>query len=866
MFLITQYFNYIFRDNFDSLASIILDDSFILPLVNLTKLEKMKKLQMFNIQTCNKQYLQQHNLIYAPDTFDKLTNLKEIRINIPLLTADFSTSLYKLPNLKTFDLCGTSWVGMANISKAVHAVNKNVDHLFLNNFQPMGRDMYNGTLSFPEFFGPENIFPNLTILTLRENSLVTVLPSISVHAPVLEVLDISGNMIINIQNTAVIIESLLHPTLICFFAEQQGVVGFDSQMFYNMTLKYKHCLNKVTHGIPSKELGAARKDNGMTLTHEDTSSHKSENLAPLMKTPTDKPFVFLPANHVVACANEELKDPRANISALFLGSTYSQQFFLYKLLHCVIPDMLAFQIPLNIIPPLQNIYNPDCLMLVNIPLGKNLRNVDYSHQQWENALYRSLAFEGNLCFAPNGLRNFDFSENSNWIKPYNFNDDLSYYTVKGLDSINTFDFSNNHMTFDIKGSPQIFPNIKRLYLTGNNLTLHPNTEICIFLKKLEYLYLDNCNLKVYDPLPKDLLMGCSTLKVLHLGMNDLTSSHLQTLDFTRTNNIQLLNLTGNDLTTLSPKFMSILNSLTSKMLTLDLSDNHLVCTCDNRVFIEWLTDTHRHYNIQIHNIKEQTCMRSNNQLTNIFDKSLPVSPLNCHVAYKVSLAILGCILLLIVLLFLYKMRWRLRYKVFKLKEYVIKLFKCFSSSKDAPANYLFDAYVAYVDDDLFWICHSLLKVLETQYSFALCIKERNFMPGYTISELISSAIDKSRDVIIVLGRNSMNQEWFNFEWEQAILKMNNTGRKPIIVTMKNFQSAIENSVAAGLLDAHEYLEWEDDAHAQKLFWQRMTNKLFSIEAGCCNCVCCPFYSDIKQSPDSSALLRSEDCDGFCNLN
>ena len=844
--------------------------------MNLAKLKEKKKLQKFHIQTCNKQYLQKHNLVYADDTFEHITKLEELKINIPLFMADFSAMLIALHSLKTLDLSYTSWVGMVNISKAVHATNTHLKRLILNNFQPIGRNIYNETLSFPDFFGPNNIFSNLTILTLTDNSLLSVVPSISVHTPMLEVLDISRNMIISVQNAAIILESLLHPTLICFFLEHQGVVGGNSQMFYNMTLKYKDCTKEVTHenqvitSMP-KIQATAKEYNTISLASDGTSSYDETNYQTnIMETAMNKPFVFLPTNHVLACANQELRNATPNISVLVQGSIYSQQFFLNKLLRCMLSDILAFPIPVNIIPPLRNIYNPNCLMLVNIPIGRYLRVIDYSHQQWGNSYFNVLDLHRNLCFAPNNLTYLDLGENFNFLRPFIINNGLGNYSVRGLSKIDTFIFSNNHMTFDIKGSLHLFNNLNRLYYTGNYLILHPNTNMCRLLNKLEYLYLDKCNLKVYKPLPKNLVMGCSKLKLLHLGMNDLTSANLHELNFSGSNNIQLLNLTNNKLTTLTTKFMCALNNLTSKALTIDLSNNNFICTCDNRIFIEWLRNDHREHSIRIYNIKKQTCMGSKNQMINIFDKSLPVSSLDCHVVYQISLAILGCILFLIVLLFLFKMRWRLRYKLFRLKENVIKLFKCFSSSKDAPTyDYLFDAYVAYADDDLFWICHSLLKVLEKQCSFSLCIRERNFLPGYTMAELISTAIHKSRDVIIVLGRNSMNTEWFNFEMEQAIVKMNKTGRKPIIVTMGNFQSVSENSVAAGLLDTNEYIEWGDDAHAQKLFWQLMTNKLLDTGKGCCNdsnCLRCTFCLDIKESSDSSVLLSSEDCDGFCNLD
>ena len=82
----------------------------------------------------------------------------------------------------------------------------------------------------------------------------------------------------------------------------------------------------------------------------------------------------------------------------------------------------------------------------------------------------------------------------------------------------------------------------------------------------------------------------------------------------------------------------------------------------------------------------------------------------------------------------------------------------------------FDAFVSYSGLDQDWIDQVLVPNLEPGYR--LCLHERDFQLGRSITENIVDCMAKSKSCLIILSENYVKSTWGNFEAQvaQAIMK------------------------------------------------------------------------------------------------
>ena len=82
----------------------------------------------------------------------------------------------------------------------------------------------------------------------------------------------------------------------------------------------------------------------------------------------------------------------------------------------------------------------------------------------------------------------------------------------------------------------------------------------------------------------------------------------------------------------------------------------------------------------------------------------------------------------------------------------------------------FDAFVSYSGLDQDWIDQVLVPNLEPGYR--LCLHERDFQLGRSITENIVDCMAKSKSCLIILSENYVKSTWCNFEAQvaQAIMK------------------------------------------------------------------------------------------------
>ena len=859
--------------------------------MDLTMMKDMIQLVRFQVIVCYVEYSTKYHVAYTNETFQKLTGMVKLRINIPMYYSKLTEMVSNFPKLEILDLSYVKLIGMEEMAKIVQKVKETVKELNLNNFQIIGGTGYHDTLCFSMFFGNGSTFFKLHDLTIRDNSLTRIIPGISTFAPHLKILDISHNIIIDSSNAGFLLEVFLHPSLKCFYAADQGVIGGGPDVFQHVRQPDSECIEDLDVSIlrqqdissktgtqisgmnknmdyewpSSRHLqtrASTRAENSRAKGHlqsksktdRDSGEIESTSLQVTNSSPRvpvqNHTYIFfdhLAYVQFIGCANGVCNIlGQSNVSLLFSGSLFkNESAYLFDLMKCMLPNQFKYGFPVKVIPPLKNIYSFECMLCLQVPIRRSLLKVDLSNQHWEKTIALGLNLHGELCFLENNLQSFRFLDNSAWLKSFKLENDFRHLdSFNDLKNMKYLDLSNNDLTVNVRQEWMSLPNLKNLSLSGNNIFLPSSIEFCASQPILTSMAFYRCNLGQKGSLPVYMVRGCSHLELLHLGKNNLNNSNLETLHFDGVHSLGILNLTENLLTGLTDKFIANLNYLqsikynASKNLTIDLSYNNILCNCGYYKFAMWLVIGHHKDTIHIHNGHKLKCL-------NVYDSLMDISkisPKDFHevcsdikvISFSVAITV-GTTLLVALIVILFKNRWRIRFSLFRLTE---SCKQCHGKNDTDRVQYRFDAYVAYADDDRFWVCNSLLSELERECSLKLCIRDRDFLAGNSNIELIVRGISTSRDMIIIFGKNSLKYEWFKFELEHAIIKLNKTGKEPIVITLHNIGSIGGNSAASHILGLNQYLEWVDDKHGRKLLWKKLVRLLYGNDKDCSEICCC----------------------------
>ncbi|KAL4238245.1 hypothetical protein ACF0H5_002958 [Mactra antiquata] len=134
-------------------------------------------------------------------------------------------------------------------------------------------------------------------------------------------------------------------------------------------------------------------------------------------------------------------------------------------------------------------------------------------------------------------------------------------------------------------------------------------------------------------------------------------------------------------------------------------------------------------------------------------------------------------------------------------------------------NYLYDAFVAYSQDDSEWVIDKLLPILETEYGYKLCIHERDFGVGAYINDNIVQNINNSKKMLLVLSESFVNSGWCNFELKVALCKHIEEDYPVIVIILQEVRQM--NTSLKTLLKMTTYLEWKDGGAEEDLFWNKL---------------------------------------------
>lgn len=337
------------------------------------------------------------------------------------------------------------------------------------------------------------------------------------------------------------------------------------------------------------------------------------------------------------------------------------------------------------------------------------------------------------------------------------------------------------------------------------------TEIPELPQNVTHLIFNENSLVTY---PKE-LSKYKALKMVNLDDNQITS--IDSMLENAPELLEELSLRHNNLKRWQPELAGL-------GFDLDLMDNPWTCDCDAKDFKVFLLANFR----RIKNYKELRCSkpvkvdgRGENLLSKITPQDL------CPFDNR------GFIALGVVVVFVFGLAFISMILYFKNRNLVIaftyihfhNVFVCFFKEDDLDEERKFDAFLSYSTSDRD-VAIEILQRLETDAKasdtvaapFNLCLHERDFMPGQTITWNILNAVRTSRRTILILSKEFLESVWFKVEFQAAYDQMLEEHVNRLILIIKGelppYESLNEN--LQGVLRTKTYLIW-----GERWFWKKL---------------------------------------------
>ena len=360
--------------------------------------------------------------------------------------------------------------------------------------------------------------------------------------------------------------------------------------------------------------------------------------------------------------------------------------------------------------------------------------------------------------------------------------------------------------------------LKILDLGANNITSIPH-NFFTSTPLLTHLNLSCNQLKIMQ---NDTFLSLQNLQILDLQGNRLTTVY--SLHFAPS--LQGLNIAWNQISQFPEKFVTQISHL-SGLHSINFAGNPFECTCDITALLTWIElDT----TVRLEYSDSFTCAQPNKtKNSSIFDVDLTCTS---HLPFYLSISLCACLVVILIGGLIAKYRWHLNYKCFLLlhrRPSIVLDDLAANNLHKSPAQVTYDAYVSYSDNDEDWVLNELRINLEenTPEPAKLCLgRVRDFIPGTAIVEAISDAVQNSRKTILILTPSFVESEWCYYETQMAQMRLFHEGHDVLILVMlKTIPDDMLTMSLRQLLCKKDYFRWPHDKAGQKLFWQRLRYEL-----------------------------------------
>ncbi|XP_060074946.1 toll-like receptor 4 [Ylistrum balloti] len=443
------------------------------------------------------------------------------------------------------------------------------------------------------------------------------------------------------------------------------------------------------------------------------------------------------------------------------------------------------------------------------------------------------------CMIPISSKNLSHMRMSHLLFPFNFKCsidvskspkliyvDISYMTITDMDfkvkgaSLSYLDVSG--ISFGYSGSRFLgsLLSVRKLVIRDADLDRAFSNGNYIF-RNVNHIDEIDMSSNHLNTLPKEALEGLECLQKITLTQNFLSEFPRGLFEMT---NLTHIDIRYNKLLSLDKPARDWLDDRPN--ITLLLDGNRFTCTCDTAEFVSWIMTK-----VKLHRKPSNyKCMLKDGSVTNIkyvYDnRDTYFRNCNDHLFWlQFSISAISLLLLAIVIsVVCYQYRWRILY-------YFYRNCKIKPGLEDIT-TYNFDLFVAYTAADSPWIWQQLRPKLELQHNIQLCLHERDFEVGESISQNIVNCLQKSKKILFVISAEYINARWCDFELEMANMERVQRGCTNSIIV------AIKGEIPADGMPRLVRNIWQHvtciiypldktDMDAFELFWCRLHHSIIS---------------------------------------
>ena len=328
-----------------------------------------------------------------------------------------------------------------------------------------------------------------------------------------------------------------------------------------------------------------------------------------------------------------------------------------------------------------------------------------------------------------------------------------------------------------------FFNLQKLNISYNFLgpILNPVNQnsaknATIFFKNLTKLTNMDLSENRITSLSVDTFKNLKKMQYLNISRNMITywNSSLQSSD------LEYLDLSGNRFEYLPDYLRDYLDNLrkNGKQITVNLGNNRIQASCDNRPFLRWLSTTDvsvRFNDDDGFKTKDGNWMKWNDRdsISDLVKRLDKECFLTSDLIISVCVSTV-CVISAISSLFAYKYRWKLRHWYYSLRKR--------HSHKGFNRLFEQDAFISYASSEGLFVKSMLVPALEGgSHGLKLWVADRDSEAGASVAENLTHAINNSKKSVLLLSRNYFRENWCSYEMNMARVESIESNRKLIII-------------------------------------------------------------------------------------
>ena len=303
-----------------------------------------------------------------------------------------------------------------------------------------------------------------------------------------------------------------------------------------------------------------------------------------------------------------------------------------------------------------------------------------------------------------------------------------------------------------------------------------------------------------------------TLKVTVLDLSHNRIKNIPTRIFSQYPRLRVLNMVGNQLMEI-PTYEKW--SMMQSLQVLQLAGNQFPCNCPGLEIKNTLTSLIAENIIEdIHNTK---CFLPPKLKDKVIYK-LPNSEFGCpFIDLVLTLTLTLSFLLFFLALAFVAYVFRYYVRLFLFIHFGWRFF--YNYTKDET---VYDIFISYSSKDSDWVIDRLVNPLESlNPPYNLCLHERDFLIGVSISDNMEKAIEGSKCTLCVVSNNWLKSDWCQFEFRVAHCVATVEKQSRLLVILK--EEIPKTKIKGDLKYYIKTFTYLDSAHP--LFWSRLLNDL-----------------------------------------